>query len=143
MNTTFLTTFLIVVVSWGLGNIFGKAATQRIGEKAVFWHYLVYATAIIVYSLFVFGWEKIISSSREGVLIAVLAAIVSLAGAIGFYHLLAMREATVAALVLAVVPVATFIFSAIFLHEQVTLSKILAVVLAGTAVILVSVSRSS
>jgi predicted MFS family arabinose efflux permease len=45
-------TATIALFSWGIGSFIGKIATNRIGEKAVFWDILGYVPGVIIYCLF-------------------------------------------------------------------------------------------
>jgi hypothetical protein len=76
MNLETLIVTLITFLSWGLGSFIAKLATNRIGEKSVFWHIIGYFPAVIIYSLIVFKAKSLFSSDKIGIILAILSGMI-------------------------------------------------------------------
>lgn len=129
---------LILYISWSVGDILAKLAVNRIGEKALFWHYLSYVIGISLYSLYVFRKDALWRADQKGILIAVLAGIVSVAGAVSLFKLLSIRDLSVVTLTRALKPVLITLLALIFLREKITPEKITGILLAISSLYLLS-----
>jgi transporter family protein len=140
INMTFDTLIiaLITFVSWGLGSFIAKLATNRIGEKSVFWDVIGYFPAVIIYSLVVFKGKSLFSADKIGIILAVLSGAVGSFGIIGFYILLTKKEVSSIVPLTTLYPALTVILAFIFLRESLTLAKITGIVLAMAAIYLLS-----
>ena len=121
-----LKTFFIVIgsfLSWGIGAFFSKLATNKIGQKAVFFDIIVYAPVIILYSLMVFKFKNLVHSDKPGILFGVLAGLIGSFGLIGFYYLLTKAEVSTILPLTALYPAVTIILAVLFLNETITLTK--------------------
>lgn len=49
MNLEIFIVFLMTFISWGLSSFISKMATNRIGEKSVFWDMIGYFPTVIIY----------------------------------------------------------------------------------------------
>jgi len=139
-----LTTFLIVIgifLSWGVGGFIAKMATNRIGAQSLFWDMIVYAPIIILFSLIMFKLENLLRVVREnkiGTGLAILAGIVGSFGLIGYYLLLTKEEASTIVPLTALYPALTAVLAIIFLHESITPTKLLGIILSLIAIYLLS-----
>ncbi len=138
MNIETLTVALITFVSWGLGSFIAKLATNRIGEKSVFWDLIGYFPAVVIYSLIIFKAKSLFSADKIGIILAILSGVVGSFGLIGFYFLLTKKEASLVVPLTALYPALTAILAFIFLRESLTLAKITGIVLAMIAIYLLS-----
>lgn len=137
-----LTTFivaLLVFISWGLGSFIAKLATNRIGERTVFFDILGYTSIILIYSLLSFKAKVLLLEDKLGILLGILAGLIGAFGLIGFYFLLTRKEASIVIPLTALYPALTVILSFIFLKESLNLIKIIGVLLALFAVYLLSI----
>lgn len=135
------TTLLIVIgtfVSWGVGSFIAKLATNRIGAQSVFWDMLGYAPAVVIYSLIGFKLHNLIQGDKIGIGLAFLAGATGAFGLIGFYFLLSRAEASTIVPLTALYPALTALLAIVFLHESVTLTKVVGVVLSLIAIYLLS-----
>jgi transporter family protein len=130
---------LLVMIFWGVGSFVGKLATNRIGEKAVFWDLLGYAPAIILYSLIVFKSKELLGGDKMGIFYGILAGLIGSGGLIGFYILLSKKEASSAVPLTALYPALTAILAFLFLKEQLTVTKGVGIVLSAIALYLLGV----
>lgn len=73
MNLETLLIALMAMVSWGTGSFIAKLATNRIGEKTVFFDILGYAPAVILYCLLVFKYKNLFLTDKIGMLLGFLA----------------------------------------------------------------------
>ncbi len=129
---------LLSFISWGLGSFIAKLATNRIGERAVFWDLIGYFPAVIIYSLLVYKTKTIFSGDKLGIILAIISGAVGSFGLIYFYVLITKKEASVVVPLLALYPAPTTILAIIFLKESVTITKVIGIIMAMTAVFLLS-----
>lgn len=127
------------MVSWGVGSFLAKLATNRIGGKSVVWDLLGYIPATLVYGLILFRVKDLLVSDRIGILLAVCAGVVGSFGGIWFYILLSRKDASVIVPLTALYPALTAILAFLFLHESLTWTKIIGIILATLAVFLLSI----
>ncbi len=136
-----LKTFFIVIgsfLSWGIGAFFSKLATNKIGQKAVFFDMIIYAPVVILYSLMVFKFKNLVHSDKSGILFGVLAGLIGSFGLVGFYHLLAKDEVSTILPLVALYPAVTIILAVIFLHETMTLTKGIGILFSLVAIYLLA-----
>lgn len=126
------------MLAWGIGSFIAKLATNRLGDKAVFWDVLGYAPAIVIYGLLVFRSGDLLHGSKSGIWLAILAGAIGSIGAILFYLLLSRKNASMAVPMTAIYPAVTAILAVIFLGEQVTVVKVLGIVMSVGALVLLS-----
>jgi len=137
-------TFLIVIIvflSWGVGGFIAKMATNKIGAQSLFWDMIVYAPIIILSSLIMFKFENILQVAREnkiGAGLAILAGVVGSFGFIGYYLLLSREEASTIVPLTALYPALTAALAIIFLHESLTFTKLLGIILSLIAIYFLS-----
>ncbi len=125
MNTFII--LLITIFSWGVGPIFSKLSVNKIGPKAVFWHYLFYGALIITTSIIFFKFKHIIASNKEGVLLSLFAAFFSFFGAFGYFYILSKKDVSSSIFLINLFPAVSAILAFIFLKETITFSKIVGI----------------
>lgn len=133
------TIFLISFFGWGLAGFISKLATNKIGEKSVFWDIIGYFPAVLIYSLIVFKTKELFSGDKLGIFFGILSGFIGVFGLIGFYILLSKKEASIAVPLTALYPVLTSILAFIFLKESLTLTKIIGIILAMIAIYLLNI----
>jgi len=133
---TFLVAFLSLL-SWGIGSFFAKLATNKIGDKAVFWDMIAYAPVVITYSFIAFK-NNLLAAEKTGIIYGLLAGGIGSFGLIFFYVLLTRKDASSAVPLTAIYPALTAILAFIFLKERLTLVKIIGIILSSIALILLS-----
>ena len=134
-----LKTFIIVVgsfVSWGVSSFLSKIATNKIGQKAIFFDIIIYAPTVILYSLVVFKFKNLVHSDRSGILFGTLAGLIGSLGLIGFYYLLTRDEVSTILPLTALYPAVTIVLAAIFLNETITPTKGLGIIFSLIAIYL-------
>jgi len=125
--------------SWGVASFVGKLATNRIGERSVFWDLVGYAPAIILYSMLFFKWKEVVESDKTGIVLAILSGAIGSLGLISFYTLLTRKEASVSVPLTALYPALTAILAFIFLKESLTVTKVFGIILSAAALFLLSI----
>jgi bacterial/archaeal transporter family protein len=128
----------ISLLGWGVGSFLSKLATNRIGERAVFWDMLGYAPGIIIYCLLMFRSKDLITGDRVGIMWALISGLIGSFGIICFYLAITRKDASVAVPITALYPALTAILAIIFLKEAVTMYKVLGIVLATLAIFFLS-----
>jgi transporter family protein len=128
MQFIFLT--IVLYASWGLGDIFAKLAANRIGSKALFWHYLAYVIGISLYSLYVYRKDSLWQADLRGILLAVLAGVVSVAGAVSMYKMLSLYDVSVVSAAKSLSIALVTILAIVLLKEKITVEKITGITLA-------------
>jgi len=134
---TFILAFLSMV-SWGVGSFLSKLATNRIGEKAVFWDVIFYLPAVVVYCLFAYRWSDVISGDKIGIFWAALSGFIGSFGLIFFYIVISRKDASQAIPLTALYPAFASILAILFLKESVTIQKVLGIAFATLAIVLLS-----
>ena len=138
MDAFTLTTAFISLLGWGVGSFIAKLATNRIGEKAMFWDMLGYAPVVFIYCLLAFRVKDVISVDRQGMILGLLAGFIGSFGVIFFYLLLTRKDASSAVPITALYPALTAILAIIFLKEPLTWIKAVGIGLSAVALILLS-----
>jgi len=121
-----------------LGTFFGKLATNRIGEKAVFWDILAYALGVIIYCFVAFKSSELFNVEKSGMIWGILAGLFGAIGLVGFYILLAKNEASTIIPMTALYPALAVVLGIIVLHEGVTLTKVIGIILSLVAIYLLN-----
>ncbi len=129
---------LLTLLSWGVGSFVAKLATNRIGQKAVFWDILGYAPVIIIFSIIFFQTKNLHIDDKTGVFLGFLAGAIGAIGGVCFYILIARKDASSSDPLTALYPALTAILAFIFLKEQMTVVKIVGIILSGIALVLLS-----
>ena len=134
------TIFILVItfVGWGLGTFFGKLATNKIGEKAIFWDILAYALGVIIYCFVAFKSSELFNVEKSGMIWGILAGLFGAVGLVGFYILLAKNEASIVIPMTALYPALAVVLGIIVLHEGVTLTKVIGIILSLVAIYLLN-----
>ena len=134
-------TFLIALlslVSWGVGSFVAKLATNRIGEKTLFWDMLGYAPMVFIYCFLAFKTKDLFVANKAGIFFGLLVGVIGSLGFISFYILLTRKDASSAVPLTALYPALTAILAFIFLKEQVTIAKVIGIILSAIALFLLS-----
>lgn len=138
MNSSILLLASLSIFGWGIGNIFAKLSTKRIGSHAVFWDILAYAAAIIIFCLINYKLPVLLKDNKTGILFGLIAGLIGSAGLVSVYMLLAKSEASKIIPLTSLYPAVTVILAFIFLRESVTPAKIAGILFALLAVYLLS-----
>ena len=136
-----LTNFLVVIgifLAWGIGGFLAKLSTNRIGDQGVFWDMSGAALIILIYSLIVFKLKNLIQGDKIGIGLAILAGALGSFGGIGLYFLLSRTEVSTISPLTALYPALTVLLGIIFLHESITLTKLIGIILSLIAIYLLS-----
>lgn len=121
-----------------MGLFISKLATNKIGEKALFWDFLFRLPIVLIYSIYFLKIKDILLSEKSGIFLSILSGIMGALGLISFFILLSKREASAAVPLTALYPVLTAILAFIFLKESLTLTKIIGIVLAMISIYLLN-----
>lgn len=129
---------LLSLVGWGVGSFFSKLAANRIGEQSIFWDLAGYVPGAIIYCLFAFRIKDLLVGDRMGIIYGLLAGFIGSIGIIGFYFVMTRKDASAAVPLTALYPALTAILAFIFLKEQLTAMRVIGILLATAAVVLLS-----
>jgi len=129
---------LATFVSWGIASLIAKLATNRIGGKAVFWDMVGYAPAVFIYSLIIYKLRNLVQGDKIGIWLAVLSGALSSFGLVGWYLLVTKGEVSTMVPLTALYPVLTAVLAIVFLHESLTPTKLLGIVISLIAIYLLS-----
>lgn len=136
-QTTILFIFL-TFFCWGLGSFISKLAANRIGTQSVFWDVLGYTVITAIFCLFTFRIKSLVQADKGGVLLALLSGAIGAGGVIGWYFVIAKGEISTVVPLLSLYPALTITLAIIFLHESITLTKILGIIFSLLAIYLLS-----
>lgn len=138
MDTTTLFYAVLSLFGWGVGSFFSKLAANRIGEQSIFWDLVGYIPGTLLYCLLMYRVKDLFVGDKLGILYGLLAGCIGSIGIIGFYFVMTRKDASAAVPLTALYPALTAILAFIFLREQLTFVRILGIILATVAVILLS-----
>ena len=133
MNLTLLIGSTAMLVFWGVWGIVVKLVTQQIGMQALFWGQL---GAILLFPLYFFLFKEMLPLELRASTIAlsVVAGMLGVLGTMTFYVLLRVAPASVVVPLSAMYPVVTVVLAFLFLHEDLSLTRVAGVVCALAAI---------
>jgi len=138
MDSTTALLALATFLCWGTETFVAKLAANRIGDHTLFWHQIALAVPVIVYSLRVYDWGRLVQGDRAGIGLAMVAGLLASAGYIAFFSLLTRTEASLAVPLTALYPACAAVLAIVFLRESITPHKVLGVLLSLLAIYLLS-----
>lgn len=126
---------LPIIILWGLWGFFVKLSIERIGLQSIFWVSLM---LLLITTGFLFLSQQFfpLKMNTAGISLAVLAGASTALASILFYIFLGKNPVGFLVAITALYPMVTIILSVIFLHEQLTTTKILGFILALSALVL-------
>jgi len=127
---------IITIIFWGFMGLFIKLAYQHTNWPQIYiiTNAIVFAASLPVY----ISQKPTITIGSQGFNYALIAGIVSVIGTIAFYSALQEGKAIIVIPLTSLYPVITVVLSYLILHEQITLTKGLGIILALVAIVLVS-----
>jgi len=127
---------IITIISWGLWGFLGKLALNHLDWTEV---YFVSNLALFVSSLLVWASQKpSINVGSAGFNYAIIAGIMMALGAVTFYVALQAGKAIMVMPLTSLYLVVTIVLSYLILHEQISLTKGIGIVLAVVALVLMA-----
>jgi len=115
--------FLIPIVSWSVLAIFYKLAVGRIHPITMQLVSCCIGVALIPIYLHILSVEKALVWNTTGMILAVLAGVVSAIGSISYLYLLKSYDVSEVLGFTSAYPILTFIFSIFIFNEQINLKK--------------------
>jgi transporter family protein len=133
MNLTILLGSAAMLVFWGVWGIVVKLATQEIGMQALFWGQL---GAICLFPVYFILFKEMLPLELKASVIAlsVVAGVLGVLGTMTFYVLLRVAPASIVVPLSALYPVVTVVLAVVFLHEDLSLTRVAGVVCALAAI---------
>ena len=127
---------IITIISWGLWGFFLKLASNHSHWTEI---YIVSNLALLVATLLLYISQKpSISLGSPGFNYAMIAGIMMALSAISFYVAIQTGKAIIVIPLTSLYPIVTIVLSYLVLHEQVSLTKGLGIVLAVVALVLIA-----
>jgi transporter family protein len=137
MNTTLLLGGAAMLLFWGVWGVVVKLATQEIGMQALIWGQLG-AFGVFPFYFLIFKEMLPLELKAGTIALSVVAGALGVLGTMVFYLLLRAAPASVVVPISALYPVVTVVLAYIFLHEQLSITRIAGVVFALAAIWLLS-----
>lgn len=128
---------VITVISFGFWGAFSKVAVDSIGWKNATLFYTI-GFAWIAPVLFFLYHPNVTTLDKSAMIFAVLAGAVSVIAIIGFNIALTTGDASIVVPVTSLYPLVTIMISLLFLHEKISLTQGVGIVLAIVAITLLS-----
>jgi len=97
-----------------------------------------YVISVLIYAVIVYKPAVLLAGDKIGIWLAIGAGVAGGIGGIAFYFLMTTKDASIVAPLTAVYPALTAILAFIFLHEQLTFVRVVGIILATMAVVLLS-----
>lgn len=130
---------LLCLFLWGFWGILGKLATRTVPTRNYIFLVLVgNAIVLPIFFLFLSKGQSIKIDSMDK-LYAVLSSIAYFVGGVFFFMALSKGETTRVVLLTAMYPVLTIVFSAMILHETMSVTKIVGIAGAFVSIVLLSI----
>jgi len=127
---------IITIISWGLWGFFNKLALNHLHWTEV---YFVSSLALFVASVLIWASQKpSINVGSAGFNYAIIAGIMMALGAVAFYVALQTGKAVIVIPLTSLYPVVTIVLSYLILHEQISPTKGIGIVLAVVALVLMA-----
>ncbi len=142
MNTTDkLTVFLVSVVflGWGVSVFFDKLAATRMGNRGAIVYLASMAPAFLILAFFYLWGFKMWNFDRTGIIFITISSLFNIIALAAYYFVFTKAEASWAVAVTALYPVCTIVLAFIFLHETVTIQKIIGIILAMIALVFLGI----
>jgi bacterial/archaeal transporter family protein len=127
---------LAAMACWGAWGIFGKLASAQINSKLLVLVSITTSFLLLWVLFLVTGFEM--EKNGRGIAWAVLAGVAGSIGSIFFYLALREGKASVVVPLTALYPLVTVALSVLFLREEISAVKVLGIVLALAASLLLS-----
>ncbi len=133
MNLTLLLGSAAMLIFWGVWGIVVKLVTQQIGMQALFWGQL---GAICLFPVYFFLFKDMLPLELRAntIALSVVAGMLGVLGTMTFYVLLRVAPASVVVPLSAMYPVVTVVLAVLFLHEDLSLTRVAGVVCALAAI---------
>lgn len=133
MNAIFFA--LISYVGWGAGDIFGAIASRKIGGfKTTFW--IMIAAAILFAPLIPLYWELLVSAPPIIIVAATLMGFFYMSGNFAINEALKRADASIVLTINGSFGALVVLFSALFLHESVSINLLLIIMMIFAGVFL-------
>ncbi len=127
---------MVTIISWGFVGFFLKLASNYSHWPEI---YIVSNLAILVASLLIYISQRpSISVGSSGFNYAMVAGIMMALSAISFYVAIEVGKAIIVIPLTSLYPVVTIVLSYLILHEQISLTKGVGIILALVALVLVA-----
>jgi len=135
------TIFFISVVffSWGISVFFDKLAANRMGTRGSIIYLASLLPSLLILGFYLLWGYKIWGFDRIGILWVTISSILNIIALIAYYFVFTKAEASWAVAVTALYPICTVILAFIFLHETITLTRMVGIILAMVALVFLSV----
>ncbi len=136
-----LTVFLVSIVflGWGFSVFFDKLAATRMGNRGSIVYLTSMAPAFLVLAFFYFWGFKMWNFDRTGIMLITVSSFFNIIALAAYYFVFTKTEASWAVAVTALYPILTITLAFIFLHETVTIQKIIGIVLAMVALVFLGI----
>ena len=138
MQSSTLILALVSMLGWGVGGFVAKIASNRIGNHAVFWEIVGYTLVAVIWAFCVLK-SGVASADRLGIGLALVAGVVGSVGGVLYFVLLARESLGLVTALTALYPLVAVVLGVVFLHESVTIQRIVGVLFAVVAVYLLSI----
>lgn len=126
------------VAAWGLFGLFGKLSVERIDQQVIIWGSLLAYPIVFLIYMMASGQLLPVDWNASGITFGLLAGAAGSIGTALFYQLLAREPASLAVPMTSLYPAVTVTLSVLFLNEAMSLTRIVGIVFALTAVFLLS-----
>jgi len=128
---------IITIITWGTMGLLIKLAYQHTNWPQIYilTNAIMFASSLLIY----ISQKPTITMGSQGFNYALIAGIASVIGTIAFYSALQAGKAIIVIPLTSLYPVITVILSYLILHEQITLTKGLGILLALIAIVLVAI----
>ncbi len=128
----------MVFLGWGISVFFDKLSANRLGTKGSVVYLFSLLPSIVVLLFFTFWGYKIYSLDRMGIVWVTIASVLNIIAVFFYYLVFTKTTASWAVVVTALYPVLTVILANVFLHEELTATRIIGIILAIVALIFLS-----
>jgi transporter family protein len=126
------------IAAWGLFGLFGKLSVERIDQQVIIWGSLMAYPIVFLIYMMASGQLLPVDWNASGITFGLLAGAAGSIGTALFYQLLAREPASLAVPMTSLYPAVTVALSVLFLNEAMSPTRIVGIVLALSAVFLLS-----
>jgi len=130
---------MLTIISFGLWGVFSKIAVDSMGWRNATILYTLGFVWVAPALFFLYRPSIHVGASNIAIVFALLAGAVSVAAIVGFNIALTTGEASVVVPLTSLYPLITIVISLLFLHEKLSLTQGIGIILAIVAIILISI----
>lgn len=130
---------IVVFLGWGISVFFDKLAANSLGTKGTWLYLMSFLPSLIVLGIYYLWGYKTSGLNQTGILWLIASTALNMIALVAYFLLFTKTNASWASAITALYPICTIFLAIFFLHEKITVTQAIGIVLAMIAVIFLSI----